>query len=232
MLVSLVGEEWYEPLKTILHSSYFKQIGYTIANLREIKEIYPPKELVFRAFKETLYSNVKVVMIAMDPYNNDPFAADGLAFSNSRAIPFKISPSLRIILEEIDNEYPEWKDSIENGKLGGVDLSRWAKQGVFLYNTALTVEKGNPGSHIKMWELFTSSVIEALNKKNDLVWILLGREARKFKSKITNPSHAVLEAPHPAAEAYSGGTAGFYGSGIFRKANEELKARNKSIIYW
>lgn len=229
-LKELVGDQWYQQLKDFLHGSYFSSLGNTIARYREVRDIYPEKKLVFRAFKETPYNEVKVVLIAMDPYNNSPDAPDGLAFSNSRA--FKASQSIKIILEEIDREYPEWIGSIEHGRLGNVDLKRWAGQGVFLYNTALTVEKEKAGSHLKLWEPFTKEVIKALNKKNDLVWILLGNDARKLKYQITNQTHAVIEAPHPAAEAYSGGKAGFFGSNVFRKVNEELEARNKQIIIW
>lgn len=229
-LVNLVGETWYNQLKDYLESEEFYKLGFAIANLRNRGiEIYPPSELIFRAFKETPYDEVKVILLAMDPYNNSLDAADGLAFSNSRA--FRASPSIKIILEEIDNEYPEWKGDIEHGRLGWCDLKRWAEQGVFLYNSALTVEKDKPGSHIALWTPFTNKVVEALNRKNDLIWILLGKEAQKFSKKIGNQTHTVLEAPHPAAETYRRG-AGFLGSGVFRKANEELIARNKSIIYW
>ncbi len=223
------GEGWYNQLKDILTSDYFTKLGQHIAALRDKVEIYPKSEWVFRAFKLTPYEDVKVIILAMDPYNSGPDQADGLAFSNSEAR--YVSPSVRNIMKEVEDEFPEWKGSIEHGRLGWVDLRRWAKQGVFLYNTALTVEKNKAGSHIKLWKPFTKEVIKALNRKHDLVWILMGNEAQKFESLIVNPSHAVLKCAHPAAESYRK-NAGFFGSGVFRKANEELEARNKKIIYW
>lgn len=227
-LVNLLGDSWYHALENYLISGSFSKLGAIVADQRQKTTIYPAREDVFRCFRLTTYVETKVVILGQDPYHDN--SADGLAFSNSRVD--KISPSLANILKEIDSEFPEDVDDILHGRLDRQDLKRWAGQGVLLLNTALTVAKGKPGSHMKLWEEFTSEVINAVNMKNNIVWILLGKEAQKWSSLITNPTHAVLTAPHPAAEIYSGGTSGFFGSSIFKSANEELDKRNLKPIYW
>lgn len=182
--------------------------------------------MVFRAFRETPLDEVKVILLFQDPYHNG--IMDGLATSCSRSF---ISPTLRIMLNGIDKEYPEWKNSLEHGRDDRKNLLRWAKQGVLLLNVALTVEKSTPGSHLKIWKPFTIEVINILNKKQDLVWGLFGKEARSYKKYIVNPTHSIFEVPHPAAEVYNS-DAGFYGSGIFGNINQELAANNKEVIYW
>lgn len=226
-LIDTFGNSWYEELKEFLNGETFVKTGNLIATIRKSKVIYPSSNLVFRVFKETPYDKVKVIIIAQDPYHDG--SADGLAFSNS--LTTRMSPSLRNILIEIDDECPEWMMDINFGRLDKQDLSRWSKQGVFLLNTALTVEAGKPESHIDYWIPFTEEVIKALNKKNEIIWILLGKESQKFIKFMTNKTHTILEAPHPASEVYRRG-AGFFGCGIFKKCNEELEARNKQIIQW
>lgn len=225
----LFGNSWYSILKDGLDLDYFSKLGSHIAQLRETKEIYPSKERVFRVFQEVPYEKVKCVILALDPYNDKEESTDGLAFSNSRSR--TISPSLKNILKEIDDEYPEWKDDIGYGRMDRQDLSRWTKQGTFLLNISLTVEKGKAGSHLELWKPFTTFVLSKLNEKQDVIWILMGKEAQKYKSLITNVTHCVLECPHPASESYRPNT-GFFGSGVFKKCNSELEARNKQIIQW
>ena len=222
----LFGKEWSEALSEYISGKDFYQLACKITELRKTKEIYPSRENVFRCFRETSYDKVRVVMVALDPYNNAPEFPDGLAFSNSMSK--TISPSLRNILKEINDEYPENKELITHGKLDPQDLSRWSKQGVLLLNSALTVEKGKAGSHLELWKPFTEEVFKALNRRQDLVWILLGKEAMKFKELIINQTHSIITAAHPAIHSY-GGT-GFFGSNVFRKANKQLEARNKQIV--
>jgi uracil-DNA glycosylase len=116
------------------------------------------------------------------------------------------------------------------GGLDKGDLSYLVKQGVFLYNTALTVQKGNPGSHIELWQEFTSKIIETINKIDFVVWILLGRFAASFESKI-NSKHICLKADHPSYHNYSK-DAKFIGSGIFRQCNYHLNKHNSVEIVW
>lgn len=227
-LIELFGKEWQEALSEYISDKDFYQLACKITELRKTKEIYPSRENVFRCFRETSYDKVKCIVLALDPYNDKEESSDGLCFSNSRSK--TISPSLRNILKEIDDEYPENKELITHGKLDPQDLSRWSKQGVLLLNSALTVEKGNPGSHLELWKPFTEEVFKALSRRQDLVWILLGKEAMKFKELITNQTHSIITAAHPAVHSY-GGT-GFFGSNVFRKTNEELSKRNlKEIVF-
>ena len=221
----LFGSTWVKALgEDYFSSKDFIYLANKVAELREKTTVFPSRRDIFKAFRYTPYTDVKVVILGQDPYHDG--SADGLSFSNS--ITNKISPSLRNILKEVENEFPENKDNISNGRLDPQDLSRWAKQGVLMLNTALTVEKSNAGSHLELWMPFTIKVFQALNNKNDIVWILLGKEAQKFSRLITNKTHTILTASHPASEIYGNG--GFFNSGIFRKCNEELKARNKQII--
>lgn len=228
-LTNLFGEEWYSVLSEYLHSKEFLALGYKINELRSTKTIYPSPDKVFRIFKEVPYSKLSLILIALDPYHDG--SACGKAFCNCESL--KLSPSLKIIHKEIELEYPELTDRFEMpfGGLDKADLSYLVKQGVFLYNTALTVEKSKPDSHTDLWKPFTIKVIETLNKIEWLPWLLLGKKAQEFISLI-NPNHSVITAPHPAAEVYSGGNSGFLNSGVFRKINFELDKRTKKEILW
>lgn len=225
-LIELFGLEWYKVLEEYISSKPFTTLASTITGLRKDRVIYPDKELIFRAFRETPYNKVKVVLVGQDPYHDG--SADGLSFSNS--LTDKISPSLRLILKEINASYPEWEDAINYGRLDKQDLSRWAKQGVFLINTALTVEKKTPGAHLKLWEPFIKFIFSTINDKQDIIWILLGKEVQKIKRLITDETHTILEASHPAVHCYGG--KGFLDSGVFKECNFELELRNRQIIQW
>ena len=226
-LIEMFGPSWYEVLEEYISSEAFTKLASIITALRYERVIYPHRELIFRAFSSTPYDKVKIVLLAQDPYTDG--SADGLAFSNN--LSRTPSPSLANILKEIDNEYPEWVRDIGFGRLDRLDLSRWANQGVFLYNTALTVEQGKPGSHLELWVEFTKFVVNKINKKNEIIWILLGKESQKYTKFVTNKTHSILQASHPAAEVYRA-NAGFFGSNIFKEANTELELRNMNIIQW
>ena len=227
-LISLFGEFWYSRLGEYLLSKEFLKIGITINQLREHKTIYPSSDKIFRIFKEVSYEKVSLVLISQDPYHDG--SACGHAFCNCES--YHISPSLRIIFKEIEQEYPELTDRFEM-PLGGLDmgdLSYLVKQGVFLLNTALTVEKSKPGSHMDLWKPFTLKVIETLNKIEWLPWLLLGKKAQELIPLI-NPKHSLLLVPHPASEIYNPGS-GFITSGCFRKVNFELDKHKKLEILW
>jgi len=228
MIDKIFEPGWAEQLSAQYSSDKFAVLGQKIAHLRNTTTIYPEKENVFKAFKATPYDKVRVVVIGQDPYNEG--SADGLAFSASLNSS-KCPPSLRLILEEIERSFPEEVKELHSGKIDPWDLSRWAEQGVFLTNTSYTVEKSKPGSHTIYWKAFFKAVVKALNKKPDLVWLLLGNEAKNFEPLISNPTHAIVKAVHPAADLYSG-ISRFYGSSCFKHINEELEARNKSKITW
>ena len=219
---------WAEKLEQQYNPNKFLLLGQHIAGLRKTSTVYPPSEDVFKAFKLTPYEKVRVVILGQDPYHNG--SADGLAFSQSYES-HRCAPSLGLILKEIERSYPEDVSNIQDGKIDPWDLSRWAEQGVLLLNTSLTVQKGKAGSHILYWKAFSKAVIKSLQQKRDVVWLLMGTEAKNFSPLITNSTHGIVETVHPAADLYSG-TSKFYGSNCFKLVNEELNARNLKEIIW
>ena len=227
-LLELFGENWYSRLGEYLLSKEFLKIGITINQLREYKTIYPSSDKIFRIFKEVPYDKISLILLGQDVYHDG--SACGHAFCNCES--YHISPSLRIIFKEIEQEYPELTDRFEM-PLGGLDmgdLSYLVKQGVFLLNTALTVEKSKPGSHMDLWKPFTLKVIETLNKIEWLPWLLLGKKAQELIPLI-NPKHSLILTDHPAAMIYTT-NAKFNGSGVFRKVNFELDKHKKLEIQW
>ena len=222
----LFGEEWYNALGEVMFNSfYWRKLGYRIARERKLYTIYPEKgsNLLFKAFRTTPLSKVKVIILGQDPYHNGSY--DGFAFSNKGKTTF--SPSLVNIFKEVED------DLYDGFKLyQDPDLERWAKQGVLLINTAHTVIKGNPGSHLQYWEYFTKQVILLLQQQNrPIVWMLWGKKAENaVKTVKKNEKHLYLISPHPSP--YSAGS-GFFGSKPFSKANKFLKDNNNEpIIHW
>jgi uracil-DNA glycosylase len=175
---------------------------YTSAHLCPSKQIYPPKECVFKVFELDL-QKIQVVLLGQDPYHS-PGQAHGLSFS----VPSdqKIPPSLRNIFKELNACFPERNYEFKNG-----NLERWFKEeGIFLLNCSLTVEDGKPGSHMKIWEDFTNDVIQYISKKNpNCVFLLLGKFAQSKMQWISNQTNIVC-APHPSPLAR-----GFCGSNCF-----------------
>ena len=184
------------------------------------KTIFPPKKLVFSAFTTDLL-DVKVVILGQDPYHT-PGAAEGLAFSVPASQP--IPPSLINVYKEID-------DDIGRHANPSGSLRNWQKQGVLLLNTVLTVEAHKPKSHSdKGWETFTTAVISYLNEnRENLVFMLWGRDAKNKKSLINPSRHLILEAAHPSPlSAYNG----FFGCRHFSKCNEYLEKHGLKPIEW
>ena len=166
------------------------------------------------------FKYIKVFILGQDPYHGENEAM-GLSFSVRRGV--RTPPSLRNIFKEL-------KDDLNIDRCD-TDLSDWAKQGVFLLNTVLTVEKDKANSHKEIgWEIFTDYVIKEINDKlNNVVFILWGRQARDKKRIITNPNNYIIESAHPSPlSAYNG----FFGSKPFSKTNNYLKAHNKKEINW
>ena len=223
ILRNRLGDEWYTVLQTYVEGKEFAELGTFLAKERETKTIYPAPENYFRAFKETPFSKVKVVILGQDCYPNGQ--ADGLAFSATDTEQFP--PSLKAIFEEVE------RDMYDNFKVQqDWDLTRWAEQGVLLLNTILTVVKGKPKSHAWIgWEKFTRYVIEAASYDvtNRKVFMLWGQDAKSYKPYI-NSGHLILEAGHPATKYYGNDT--FSSCGHFSKANEFLKQINKKEIIW
>ena len=209
---------WDIVLKDEMEKQYFKYIKEFVKEERLSKTIYPPAKDLFNAFKLTDFNDIKVVILGQDPYHGENEAM-GLSFSVRRGV--RTPPSLRNIFKELKNDL--------NIDRCDTDLSDWAKQGVFLLNTVLTVEKDKANSHKEIgWEIFTDYVIKEINDKlNNVVFILWGRQARDKKRIITNPNNYIIESAHPSPlSAYNG----FFGSKPFSKTNNYLKAHNKKEI--
>lgn len=184
-------------------------------------EVYPPPDQVFNAFRLTSYENTRVVILGQDPYHG-PGQADGLCFSVPSDL-LKKPPSLTNILKELKDD--------EGVELPSGDLAGWARQGVLLLNTTLTVRGGRAGSHRgEGWERFTDGVLRATNEKDQrVVFILWGSHARRKKKLITNPLHRVIESAHPSPlSAYRG----FFGSKPFSRTNEFLSEVGLTPIDW
>ena len=186
------------------------------------KEIYPKSSEIFNAFNHCDFNEVKVVIIGQDPYHGKG-QANGLCFSVNNNIPKP--PSLVNIFKELENDLSKKFES-ENG-----NLERWARQGVFLLNTTLTVEKNKPMSHSNIgWDKFTDKVIETLSKDSEnLVFILWGNHAQKKIEKINISNHMIIKSVHPSPLSAH---RGFFGSKPFTKTNNYLKSKNISEIIW
>ena len=217
----MIGNDWDLHLKDEFEKEYFLKIKEFIDREYASKTIYPPYDEIFNAFRLTHLSNVKVVILGQDPYH-EKGQAHGLAFSTPEGRP--IPRSLKNIFKEITAEYGyPLPDS-------GC-LEPWAKQGVFLLNTVLTVEDGNANSHSKCgWQTFTDNVIKVLNTQTQpIVYMLWGKQAEKKKELITNPNHLVLISSHPSPFS---ARRGFFGCNHFKLANEFLKQNKKEEIDW
>lgn len=216
----MFNNSWDNVLHEEMQKSYFKYIKDFVKEERLSKTIYPPAQDLFNAFKLTDFNDIKVVILGQDPYHGEKEAM-GLSFSVRRGV--RTPPSLRNIFKEL-------KDDL-NVDRTDTDLSDWAKQGVFLLNTVLTVEKDKANSHKDIgWEIFTDFVIKQINDSLDnVVFILWGRQARDKKRIITNPNHYIIESAHPSPlSAYNG----FFGSKPFSKTNNYLKKHSKKEINW
>lgn len=183
--------------------------------------IYPPKELIFRALELTPFENIKVVILGQDPYHGEG-EANGLAFSVNKGV--ELPPSLRNIYEELKSDM-----GIKIPNHG--DLTSWAKQGVLLLNSVLTVEKDKPASHRNIgWEEYTDSIIKKISdKKENIVFILWGKYAQSKKDFIDERKHLVISSPHPSPFSAN---KGFFGSKPFSKTNTYLKSKGKKEIDW
>ena len=195
-------------------------ISYIKNEIENGKEISPKIDNIFNAFKYCSFSSAKVVIFGQDPYFQRGFA-NGLAFSvNKNQI---VPASLRNIYKEIENDigYVSNKDGC---------LENWAKQGVLLLNSSLSVEVLKPGSHSNIgWDKFIIDIIKTLNKKNKIVFILWGNHAKKYLKYIDNDNNLILSAAHPSPfSAYRG----FFGSKHFSRCNSYLKKNNLKEIKW
>lgn len=215
-----IEKSWKNELRDEFLSPYFLQIKENLINAKKNEVVFPPSELIFNAFDLTPFDEVKVVILGQDPYHGVNQAM-GLSFSVPKGV--KIPPSLINIFKELQMEF-----GYEIPKNG--DLTNWAKQGVLLLNSSLSVAANKPNSHSKFgWQIFTDSVIKILSqKRQNLVFMLWGNYAKAKANLIDENRHLVLKAAHPSPLA--GGA--FFGCNHFKKCNEYLKSHNKNEIDW
>lgn len=216
-----LSNDWAALILEETQKDYMQRLHQFLAEEYHKYPIYPKKSEIFSAFELTPYQEVKVVILGQDPYHQ-PNQAHGLAFSVKEGS--KIPPSLRNIYKEIEASCGV--TCPPNG-----ELTRWAKQGVLLLNTVLTVRDSNVGSHRKNgWEQFTDFIISLLNERDDpIIFLLWGGDAKQKLPLITGKQHLILTAAHPSPlSAYNG----FFGCDHFKKANAALKSMGKSEIIW
>lgn len=213
---------WDELFLEEFNKPYFKNLKNFLLQEYATRTVYPPKSLILNAFDQTPYDKVKVVILGQDPYYN-PGQAMGMSFSVNKGV--AVPKSLQNMFKEIADDIGR-PSAIEGG-----DLTPWARQGVLLLNTVLTVVAGQPNSHKGVgWETFTDAVINKLNSRNTpTVFLLWGRNALDKRALITNPTHLVLTAAHPSPlSAFNG----FFGCRHFSKTNEFLRRNGLEEIVW
>lgn len=220
---------WSNIISKFLSSETGDKLKNFISEERKTKTIYPSSNEIFTVFKEDLlkFEDIKIVILGQDPYPSNH--AHGLAFSSKQK---NIPSSLKYIFEELKRDlYGYLKQETFDKYFSSPDLTKWAKQGMFLYNTILTVEKGKIGSHKDIgWEALTELVIQLLNNHpKPIVFMLWGKDAKEYKSRITDSKHLVLEAPHPNAQQYNK-DAGFIGCSHFSKALDFLEKKRPDCI--
>lgn len=216
-------ESWKRSLAPFLLSPQMDSLrDFLFQQKQAQKIIYPPSKQIFNALNTTPLADVKVVILGQDPYHG-PNQANGLSFSVQKGI--ALPPSLRNIFHELHTDL-----GIPAPRHG--DLTKWAKQGVLLLNSVLTVEAGQPTSHQKQgWEAFTDEVIDVLNEQRQhIVFILWGAYAQRKGQRINRDIHLVLTAAHPSPLAANRG--GFFGCKVFSKTNQYLKQHGIEPIDW
>lgn len=219
--LAAIANDWLAPLKGEFAKPYYKDLYQKVLQEYKTVKVFPPANDIFNAFHLTPLSEVKVVILGQDPYHNDG-QAHGLCFSVQPGT--DIPPSLVNIYQELQNDLGCYIPN--NGY-----LEKWAKQGVLLLNTVLTVRAHQANSHRGIgWEQFTDAVIRILNEQDrPIVFLLWGSPARAKKAMLNNPNHLVLEAPHPSPlSAYRG----FFGCRHFSRANQFLEAHGIAPVDW
>ncbi|HBD94126.1 MAG: uracil-DNA glycosylase [Spirochaetes bacterium GWF1_31_7] len=212
-------QDWKKLLNDEFNKPYFKSLQSFLTEERKIATVYPPENNVFQAFELTPFDELKVVILGQDPYHGEN-QAHGLCFSVPEGVPQP--PSLVNIFKEIQTDI-----NIQRPQSG--NLERWAKQGVFLLNTTLTVQAGKPLSHKnKGWEIFTDEVIKQISReKTGVIFLLWGKHAQSKESLIDSGKHYILKAAHPSPlSAYNG----FFGCKHFSKTNLILLESGKKEI--
>lgn len=219
--MAMIANDWEPALKAEFAKPYYRELYTKVRNAYSREVVYPPADEIFQAYHLTALSDVKVVILGQDPYHEEG-QAHGLCFSVKENV--AIPPSLV-------NIYKELHDDIGFEIPTHGYLEKWAKQGVLLLNTVLTVRAHAANSHKGYgWEQFTDATIQILNEQDrPIVYLLWGRNARDKKVMLNNPKQLVLEAAHPSPlSAYNG----FFGCKHFSKTNDFLKANGIRPIDW
>lgn len=211
----MIGNDWDDVLASVWNSNGFHNFMNIVKEKYRENTCFPEYNNIFNALKLTPYKDVKVVILGQDPYHGTG-EAHGLSFSVQKGV--KKPPSLKNIFKEL-------KDDLGYDEPADGDLTSWAKQGVLLLNSVLTVEKDKAVSHKDLgWNLLTDHIIKLLNQKQEpVVFILWGNFARNKKEFITNHKHLIIESPHPSPFSAN---SGFFGSKPFSKTNNFLIKNN------
>lgn len=220
-LLFYMAYTWSHFIEEEAQKPYYQELQSFIQEQRKNESIYPPESEVFSAFELTPFNKVKVVILGQDPYHGEG-EAHGLAFSVRKGV--KVPPSLVNIFKEL-------KSDLDIDPPGHGNLEAWAREGVLLLNTVLTVKKNKAGSHHKKgWEIFTDTVVDVLSsQKKDLVFILWGAPSQKKAARVDRTKHHVITSPHPSPlSSYRG----FFGSKPFSKTNEFLVSHSLKPINW
>ncbi len=219
--MSILKNDWNELLKAEFEKEYYIQLRQFLVNEYNSETVYPERYDIFNALHYTPYKDVKVLLLGQDPYHG-PGQAHGLSFSVQPGV--KTPPSLVNIYKEL---HQELGCEIPNNGY----LIKWAKQGVLLLNTVLTVRRSEPNSHKgKGWEIFTDRIIELVAQKEEpVVFLLWGKHAQAKKSLITGNHHLILESPHPSPFSAN---RGFFGNNHFRLTNDFLQKHECTPIDW
>ena len=216
-----IEESWRKILSEQWDKPYFEELTDFVRQQYATTTVYPAASKIFAAFDACPFNQVKVVILGQDPYHG-PGQANGLCFSVNPGVPYP--PSLINIFKEVET------DTGAKAPVNG-DLSRWAKQGVFLLNSVLTVEQGRAASHASRgWETLTDAAIEALSKnRENIVFLLWGNYAINKGKLIDRSKHLVLTSVHPSPLSAH---RGFFGNKHFSRANDYLMSHNISPIEW
>ena len=219
--MEIFKNDWGQYLKEEMAQPYYRQLRQFLIGEYSRKQVYPDMYSIFNALHYTSYEDTKVLILGQDPYH-EPGQAHGLSFSVQPNVP--PPPSLVNIFKELETDLG---CTVPNNGC----LEPWARQGVLLLNTVLTVQAHRANSHRdKGWEIFTDKIISLLNQREKPVaFILWGSPARRKKAMITNPQHFIVESPHPSPlSAYRG----FFGSRPFSKVNKFLESVGEEPINW
>ena len=215
---------WSNGLNEEFHKDYFIHLNETVTKFyaAETKRVFPPEELIFRAFDLCSFEKLKVVILGQDPYPT---------FGNANGLSFSVADSVKVLPKSLKNIFLEVQEDLKIEFPKNGNLERWANQGVLMLNSILTVDEGSPNSHKDIgWEKFTDAVIHKIStEKSELVFLLWGTKAIAKKEIIDCKKHLVLTAPHPSPlSAYRG----FFGCKHFSQTNQYFRKLGITEINW